>query len=153
MEPTGFHLYSSHIARDTSLSIYRKFAILNTRNILYLQSELADLEAQLQRLDAEGNGEEVDNDIWAISRDWRKMRDAGVSFQDSKPTVASTQESQDPRASWSVVLKIRRILKEYSRLSRLESSSDLVLTSFQTKHFRLKPGYTHSRNRPNICKN
>ena len=128
MEPTGFHLYSSHIARDTSLSIYRKFAVLNTRNILYLQSELADLEVQLQRLDAEGNGEEVDNDIWAISRNWRKMRDAGVSFQETKAAVTNVQESQDPRASWSVVLRIRKVLKEYSRLSLLDSSSDLVLT-------------------------
>ena len=148
MEPTGFHLYSSHIARDTSLSIYRRFAVLNTRNILYLQSELADLEAQLQRLDAKGNGEEVDNDTWAISRSWRKMRDAGVSFQESKPaveniqqsqdaremrdaglsiqesntTVKSIQATQDPRNSWSVMLKIRRLLKEYSKLPQLGSS-------------------------------
>ena len=149
MEPTGFHLYSSHIARDTSLSVYRKFAVLNTRNILYLQSELADLEVQLQRLDAKGNGEEVDNDIWAISRSWRKMRDAGVSFQESKTAVENiqqsqtpremrdaglsfqesntpvinTQENQDPRNSWSIVLKIRSVLKEYSRLPQLVSRS------------------------------
>ena len=149
MEPTGFHLYSSHIARDTSLSVYRKFAVLNTRNILYLQSELADLEVQLQRLDAKGNGEEVDNDIWAISRSWRKMRDAGVSFkegntaveniqqsqdpremrdaglgfQESNTTIENVPESQDPRNSWSVVLKIRRLLKEYSVLPQLGSNS------------------------------
>ena len=149
MEPTGFHLYSSHIARDTSLSVYRKFAVLNTRNILYLQSELADLEVQLQRLDAKGNGEEVDNDIWAISRSWRKMRDAGVSFkegntaveniqqsqdpremrdaglgfQESNTTIENVPENQDPRNSWSVVLKIRRLLKEYSVLPQLGSSS------------------------------
>ena len=149
MEPTGFHLYSSHIARDISLGVYRKFAVLNTRNILYLQSELADLEVQLQRLDAKGNGEEADNDIWAISRSWRKMRDAGVSFQEGKTaveniqqsqdpremrdaglafqesntTVENVQENQDPRNSWSVVLKIRKLLKEYSMLPQLGSSS------------------------------
>ena len=116
MEPTGFHRYSSHIARDASFSTYRKFAVLNTRNILYLQSELADLEVQLQRLDEQGTGEEVDIDIWAISRSWRKMRDAGISFQESKTAAANVQKSQDPRDSWSVVLKIRRVLKEYSRL-------------------------------------
>ena len=121
MEPTGFQLYSSHIARDASYSIYRQFAVLNTRNILYLQSELADLEVQLQRLDAQGTGEDVDNDIWAISRSWRKMRDAGVSFQESKTAVANVQERQDPRDSWSVVLKIRRVLKEYSRLLQQDS--------------------------------
>ena len=156
MEPTGFHLYSSHIARDPFLSVYRKFAVLSTRNILYLQSELADLEVQLQGLDAKGNGEEVDNDIWAISRSWRKMRDAGVlfqesktaveniqqshdpremrdaglSFQESNTTVKNIQESQDPRNSWSVVLKIRSVLKEYSRLPQLgqnSSSTHLML--------------------------
>ena len=139
MEPTGIHLYSSHIARDPSLSIYRKFAVLNTRNILYLQSELADLEVQLQRLDAKGNGQEVGNDIWAISRSWRKMRDTGILFQANKTAAAdiqesqdlhemrdasqesrtaarNIQESQDPRNSWSVVLKIRSVWKEYSRL-------------------------------------
>ena len=149
MEPTGFHLYSSHIARDTSLGVYRKFAVLNTRNILYLQSELADLEVQLQRLDAKGNGEEVDNDIWAISRSWRKMRDAGISFQEGKTAGEDIQQSQDPREmrdaglsfqesnitakhmceiqdprnSWSVVLKIRSLLKEYSGLPQLDASS------------------------------
>ena len=116
MEPTGFHRYSLHITRDASFSTYRRFAVLNTRNILYLQSELADLEEQLQRLDAQGSGEEVDNDIRAISRSWRKMRDAGNSFQESKTADANVPESQDPRDTWSVVLKIRRVLKEYSRL-------------------------------------
>ena len=128
MEPTGFHLYSSHIARDTSLSIYKRFSVLNTRNILYLQSELAYLEVQLQRLDAKGNGEDVDNDTWAISRNWRKLHDVGVSFQESNTVDANIQESQDPRASWSVVLKIRKVLKEYSRLLLLDSNSHLVLT-------------------------
>ena len=149
MEPTGFHLYSSHIARDTSLGVYRKFAVLNTRNILYLQSELADLEVQLQRLDAKGNGKELDNDIWAISRSWRKMRDAGISFQEGKTAGEDIQQSQDPREmrdaglsfqesnitakhaceiqdprnSWSVVLKIRSVLKEYSGLPQQGASS------------------------------
>ena len=123
MEPTGFHLYSSNIARDTSLSVYRKFAVLNTRNILYLQSELADLEIQLQRLDAKGNDEEVNDDIRAISRSWQKMHNAGLAFQESKTAGVDIQESQDPRNSWSVVLKIRSVLKEYSRLPQLGSSS------------------------------
>ena len=122
-------MYSSHIARDTTLSAYRKFAVLNTRNILYLQSELADLEVQLQQLDAKTNSEEVDNKIWAISRSWRRMRDAGIAFQESKTAVANVQESRDPRDSWNVVLKIRRVLKEYSRLLRQGPSSDPVLTS------------------------
>ena len=124
MEPTGFHLYSSHIGRDNSMSVYRKFAVLNTRNILYLQSELADLEVQLQRLDAKGNGEGVENDIWAISRSWQAMRDAAFSIENNKTADANGQESQNPRNSWNVVLKIRSVLKEYSRLPPLDSSSE-----------------------------
>ena len=84
---------------------------------------------QLQRLDAKTDDEEVNNHIWAISRSWRNMRDAGVSFQESKTAVPNIQETQDPRDSWGVMLKIRSVLKEYSRISRLDLSSDLVLTS------------------------
>ncbi len=122
MAPIGTHLYASHIVRDTSLSVYRKFAVLNTRNILYLQSELADLEQQLQRLDAKADAD-TDNDIWAIPRSWRRMRDAGISFQESTADGPNVQESVDPRDSWNLILKIRRVLKEYSKLLTLKSSS------------------------------
>ncbi len=123
MAPIGTHLYASHIVRDTSLSVYRKFAVLNTRNILYLQSELADLEQQLQRLDAKADSADTDNDIWAIPRSWRRMRDAGISFQESKDVGPNVHESVDPRDSWNLMLKIRRVLKEYSELLTLKSSS------------------------------
>ncbi len=120
MEPLGFHLYSSYIARDTSLSVDRKFAVLNTRNILYLQSELANLEVQPQRLDTKADSKEVDNDIWAIPRSWQKM------LQEGKTAVPNAHESQNPRESWSVVLKIRKVLKEYSRAPSLTLSFDQV---------------------------
>lgn len=122
MAPIGIHLYASHIVRDTSLSIFRKFAVLNTRNILYLQSELADLEQQLQRLDAKADSADTDNDIWAIPRSWRRMRDAGLSFQESEYAGLNLRESVDPRDSWNLMLKIRRVLKEYSKLLTLKSS-------------------------------
>lgn len=116
MAPIGIHLNASHVVRDTSLGVFRKFAVLNTRNILYLQSELADLEQQLQRLDAKADSTDTDNDIWAIPRSWRRMRDAGISFQESKDVGPDSHESVDPRDSWNLMLKIRRVLKEYSML-------------------------------------
>ncbi len=47
----GFADFSQFIASDFSLSIYRKFAALGARNILYLQAELQLLEIQLKELD------------------------------------------------------------------------------------------------------
>lgn len=123
MAPIGVHLYASHLVRDNSLIIYRKFAVLNTRNILCLQSELAELEQQLQRLDAKADSADTDNDIWAIPRSWRRMRDAGISFQETKDACPSLQDSLDPRDSWNLVLKIRSVLKEYSKFLTLKSSS------------------------------
>lgn len=70
--------------RDASLSVYRKFAVLNTRKILYLQSELANLEQQLRRLDAKADSVDNNNEIWAVPRSWQRARDAGISFQESK---------------------------------------------------------------------
>lgn len=129
MAPIGIHMYASHIVRDNSLSVYRKFAVLNTRNILYLQSELADLERQLQRLDAKADSADTDNDIWAIPRSWRRMRDAGISFPESEDAGPNVHESVDPRDSWNLTLKIRRVLKEYSKLLTSKSSSSCQVSS------------------------
>src|ERR1700692_260382 len=49
----GFADFSHFIASDHSLSIYRKFAVLGARNLLYLQAELQLLEINLQELDVE----------------------------------------------------------------------------------------------------
>jgi hypothetical protein len=43
----GIQEFSTRIALDPTLSIYRRFATLNARNLLYLQSELASLEARI----------------------------------------------------------------------------------------------------------
>ena len=52
---TGYPSLAAFIAsdRDRSTHIYRRFDRLATRNILYLQSELAELEDQQDKYDAE----------------------------------------------------------------------------------------------------
>ena len=47
----GFADFSHFIASDHSLSIYRKFAVLGARNLLYLQDEICELEERLDALD------------------------------------------------------------------------------------------------------
>jgi hypothetical protein len=49
----GYPDFAHFIASDYSLSIYRKFAVLGARNLLYLQAELQLLELQLGELDDE----------------------------------------------------------------------------------------------------
>ena len=47
MQETGYARLSNLIASDIDLNISRSFKALNARNILYLQSELGELEETL----------------------------------------------------------------------------------------------------------
>jgi hypothetical protein len=49
----GYPSFAAFIAQDHDAAIYRKFQHLSARNLLYLQSEIHDLEGQLQALDDE----------------------------------------------------------------------------------------------------
>jgi hypothetical protein len=49
--PPGYPKLSELVCKDKTLSIFRKFRSLSTRNLLYLQSEILDLESQLQQED------------------------------------------------------------------------------------------------------
>ena len=44
----GYSSFAQFIAADADAAIYRKYERLSTRNLLYLQSELRDLEGQLE---------------------------------------------------------------------------------------------------------
>lgn len=47
----GYPTVAQFISQDSDASIFRSFQKLSARRLLYLQSQLADLEAQLERLD------------------------------------------------------------------------------------------------------
>jgi hypothetical protein len=49
--PEGYPKLAALISKDQDWAIFRKFKELNARNLLGLQSEVVDLEAQLQALD------------------------------------------------------------------------------------------------------
>lgn len=48
----GYPTVAQFISQDSDASIFRSFQKLSARRLLYLQSQLADLEAQLERLDS-----------------------------------------------------------------------------------------------------
>lgn len=63
---SGFDAYPSFatfIASDSGLSVYRRFDRLSSRNLLYLQSELLEQQAQLEGFDEEDYTEKTGNVI------------------------------------------------------------------------------------------
>lgn len=59
----GYGLLSSLISSDADLNCFRSFKALNVRNILYLQSELSEIEETLRDLDEECNDKAKGNDV------------------------------------------------------------------------------------------
>lgn len=51
--PAGYPTVAALAGRDKAFAIFRKFRSLNSRNLLYLQSELMTLERQLEVIDTE----------------------------------------------------------------------------------------------------
>lgn len=80
------------------LALFRKFAKLNAKNILYMQSELMHLEAELENVELENGG----------SGDPEKMAFL-VSLFDLKDSSGTENDMQ-----WRKVLEIREKLNCYS---------------------------------------
>jgi hypothetical protein len=76
----GYARSSSLIASDADLNIFRSFKTLNARNILYLQSELAELEETLHDLDEIYNDRTKGNDSWSVPRSWRAVKKEGGEY-------------------------------------------------------------------------
>ena len=78
---------------------YRRFGALNGRNLLYLQSELREIESQLHDLDADANDISKGNDVWSTPRSWYALNRAGGEKH------------------LEIVMKLRLRLDEYSRIN------------------------------------
>ena len=71
----GFPSFAQFIARDGDAAIFRKYAHLGARNLLYLQSELHHLDRQLRQLDGE-DAKHLDNDeAQKAAREWGHFSD------------------------------------------------------------------------------
>jgi hypothetical protein len=99
----GYHKLAALMGSDCGLSIYRRFAKLNARNLLYLQAELVNLEAELENIILEDNDSDDDE---------KKL----FSFSLWHLKHSSDAPDGDFPIQWHKVLEIRRLLKEYSEL-------------------------------------
>lgn len=102
----GYGRLAKTLALDHDLSMFRRFAALNIRNILYLQSELQSLELKLHDIDNDANDISKGNAIWGQPRSWYWAKRSQVF-----PVSGEQTEGY-----WDIVLQIRDLLEKYSML-------------------------------------
>lgn len=97
----GYEKLAALLAADPGLSFFRRFAKLNAKNLLYLQAEIANLEAELGEI------------IRADKRSGHpKAKNYALCVLDLKN---STRESEPAcRVQWEKFQELRKLLEEYS---------------------------------------
>jgi hypothetical protein len=94
----GYHAIASFLDMDTGVPIIRRFGVLNTQNLLYMQAELVQLERELDCI--------VDED--ARSHDAERMK-----YQHSVRALQKSLQGGDD-SQWNKILEIREKLHQYS---------------------------------------
>ncbi|CZR68131.1 uncharacterized protein PAC_18030 [Phialocephala subalpina] len=95
----GYPKLAALMGKYPILSIYRRFSVLNSRNLLYLQAELIALEDKLKEYTLE-DIQSADEKILRHARNWQFLGHAPVG----NPSCAQ----------WHTMLAIRDKLKEYN---------------------------------------
>ncbi|KAG8533930.1 uncharacterized protein KY384_001671 [Bacidia gigantensis] len=125
----GYPTFADFIARDKDAAIYRKFESLSARNLLYQQSELQELEGQLENLDRE-DSKNIDD---------QEARQAAVSWEHfAKNTNVRARKRRGLQS------KIRMKLKQYHE-ALLRENQVLALSTPRKRVLRdfrrsFKPG-------------
>lgn len=122
--PSLAHFIASD--RDRTTLIYKRYDELAARNLLYLQSELAELEKNQRKFDQQ--------DLTADM----PTKQCARNFTDFQKAVQANDARQKER--WKLVKRIRETLKEYreallfeSTLATLPRPSKGVLKAFRTE--------------------
>lgn len=94
----GYPSYAAFISKDRDAAVYRRFGNLNSRSLLYMQSELHELERQLDDLDKEDLKDIGNEDAQRASRLWESF---------------SGGQSEAAHARRLLQCKVRAKVKEY----------------------------------------
>lgn len=125
----GFPALAAFIASDPDRStfIYKRFDRIASRNLLILQSELAEMQSRLDVYDKE---------------DWAKYQGRGPGYQDALHDLQSWEAYKATHGPESdrlkLVAEIRRTLKEYSKYKDRHKSRIIFDAYFQTLLIRTK---------------
>ena len=68
----GYPKFAEFIAKDRDAAIYRRFQYLSARNLLYQQSEIHDIEEQLEKLDYEDAKDIANVNAQSAARQWHR---------------------------------------------------------------------------------
>ena len=103
----GFPTLAQFIAgdHDRTTLVFKRFSKLAARNLLYLQGELAHLQAQQDAFDSEDKSLEDDADVVACAKNW-ELFEANAQADHGEPGRL--------RKRMELVMKIRDKLHEYS---------------------------------------
>ncbi|KAG9880103.1 hypothetical protein KCV05_g19983, partial [Aureobasidium melanogenum] len=117
----GYRLFSDFISSDPlrSTTIFRRFDRLAMRNLLYLESELAALESEVERLDMDLIPETMINHLgdWTILKAEAEYAEEDTSDENISEEEARKQELMIARMR--LIKKIRVKVKEYHEALKL----------------------------------
>ncbi|PVH84044.1 hypothetical protein DL98DRAFT_355628, partial [Cadophora sp. DSE1049] len=99
----GYPSVAAHLASSSELATFRKFSSLNMRNLLYMQTELIMLEAELKELDQQ---DASDKATAAVLQSWEAV-------------LRGTSERDTTRKE--VALTMRKKLQEYNEALAIQS--------------------------------
>ena len=102
--PRSYSSMAEILGNQAGLAIYRRFATLNAQNLLYLQSELINLEAELKKLVLDDSNSDDEQ---------RRVFQSDIGALKSAPADATAGKQ------WRKILEIRVKLKEYSMKAAL----------------------------------
>lgn len=94
---------------DKTTLIFKRFDELAARNLLYLQSQLAQLESQLGQFDQDDL--RGDMDAKSRARNWQKFS-----------TAAAEHTNGREQSRMELIMQIRKIMKEYRQALLFEST-------------------------------
>lgn len=113
----GYYTFSKFIASDPlrTTTIFRRFDVLAIRNLLYLESELAELEKELRELDEVRVPEAMINPL----SDWKLLYAEVACAEDHiRPSKEEAELQERMVARRDLILRIRSKVKEYRKPSR-----------------------------------
>jgi hypothetical protein len=101
---TGYDQLAALMGKHHDMAIFRRFSVLNSKNLLYMQGELVHLEAELEMIALENK----------VAQDPQKPH-----FDVSISMLMGPHASKDGHEQWAKILEIREKLKEYSSSQQL----------------------------------
>ena len=96
---SGYPRLANHMGASPEIAIFRRFDVLNAKNLLYLQAELVHLEKELSEIEKR-DSQSSEGMKSQYARDWFWL---------------SRSENDGNDDQWQTVLAIRKKLIEYSK--------------------------------------